>query len=333
MFAITPIPQSSDNCRIYSVERQDNAGEIKEFIASTPETRAICNDPFVLGINYTNRLRIAGAQVLRQLHEARIFNGTERSTHVLTILRGGLNFQIRESLAEAFGWSSHGSWFISAQRRLLDNSSGDWEIIEDSYNKIYQSPVADVIFGDVVATGTSLQHGLEKIRESLAPAMRCRSIIFFTIGGITAGDSLRNWKRQVASSLGQDVDCTVVYFEGIFGVAGDDTPVSVKLPGTDLLRRDGAMAPEFLRSQYDNPAFPIERCTIYDAGSRAFCVPEYLEDLRDYWSLVENQAASGVAYDSLVRERCPDVDPRRFGTVDLGDLARQHLARITEMLQ
>jgi len=328
MVALTPIAQSECNCKIYVVQGPEKTSGFTEFVVSTPETRAICNDPFVLGVNYTERMRSAGARVLSQLREARVFAGSERSTHVLNILRGGLNFQLREALADAFGWNFHGVWFISAQRRLVESGLNEWEIVEDSYNKMYASPVVDVVFGDVVATGTSLEHGLEKIRQMLSHAMRCRSLTFFTIGGAVAGESMRRWKRVVADSLGQDVACTVVYFEGIFGVAGEDTPVEVKLPGTDLLRRDGIMSPEFIQSQYEDPAFPIERCAIYDAGSRAFCVPEYLEDLHDYWARVEAQAAAGLDFATLARGRCPDIDPDRFGAVSLRDLARRQIKRL-----
>jgi hypothetical protein len=330
MFALTPIQQCDDTCRIYAVERATHSEDIREFIVSTPETRAVCNDPFVLGMDYTDRLRAAGARVLSHLRTAQLFCGSERSTHVLTILRGGLNFQLREALADAFSWNSHGSWFISAQRRLQDNGSGDWEIIEDSYNKMYSTPEVDVIFGDVVATGTSLEHGLEKIRQELSPTMRCKSLLFFTIGGARSGELLSLWKRQVAKSLGQDVACSVVYFEGIFGVAGPSTPVQIKLPGTDLLRRDGVMAPEFIDSQYEDPAFPLERCTIYDAGSRAFCAPEYLEDLHDYWEQVKKQANAGVTFASLLAERCPEIDPKKFGVVNLSGLVERQLERIKQ---
>jgi hypothetical protein len=215
----------------------------------------------------------------------------------------------------------------------VSEASTEWEIVEDSYVKLHQHPEFDVVFGDVVATGTSLRHGLEKIRGLLSTKMRCRSLTFFTIGGPITGECIEAWKREVAENLGQDVACSVIYFEGVFGVAHPQTPVRIKLDGTDLLRRDGAMAPQFIASQYENPAYPLERCTIYDAGSRAFHVPEYLADVREYWELVAEQAASGVTFSELVTERCPEVEPSRFGQIDLRDVARTQVERLSTMMR
>jgi hypothetical protein len=97
--------------------------------------------------------------------------------------------------------------------------------------------------------------------------------------------------------------------------------VSVKLPGTDLLRRDALLAPAFLESQYANPAHPLERCAVYDAGSRAFCLPEYLHDVLGYWQEVAAAAGRGVGYRELLAERCPRLDPERFGEVSLAKVA------------
>jgi hypothetical protein len=305
---------------------------VVEVVVSTPESRAICNDPFVLGIEYTRNLTAAGAKALRGLQEVELFTGSELSTHVLTILRGGLNFGLREALADAFSWNRHGAWFISAQRRLTDPTTGEWEIIEDAYAKIYPQGVVDVVFGDVVATGTSLRHGLLKLEEERSSSVCYRSITFFTIGAAVSGDILAEWKARIERAQGSPVHCVVVYFEGVFGVAGPHTPIRIKIDGTDLLRRDGAIAPEFLRSQLDDPAFPLERCTIYDAGSRAFHIPEYLEDVIDYWSKVKALADEGVPYGQLVRERCPEIDSHLFASVNLGELAHKRLQDLHEIL-
>jgi len=321
------------NCALYSVHRPEAPSGVVEVVVSTPESRAICNDPFVLGIEYTRNLTAAGAKALRGLREVELFTGSERSTHVLTILRGGLNFGLREALADAFSWNRHGAWFISAQRRLTDPTTGEWEIIEDAYAKIYPQGVMDVVFGDVVATGTSLRHGLLKLEEERKSSVSYRSVTFFTIGAAVSGDILAEWKARIERAQGSPVTCVVVYFEGVFGVAGPHTPIRIKIDGTDLLRRDGAIAPEFLRSQLDDPAFPIERCTIYDAGSRAFHIPEYLEDVIDYWSKVKALADEGVTCSELANERCPEIDSHCFASIDLGELAEKRLHALHRILE
>jgi hypothetical protein len=243
-----------------------------------------------------------------------------------------LNFELRNALAQAFNWNSHGSWFISAQRQIANPVTGEWEIIEDAYSKIYPNGEVDVVFGDVVATGTSLRHGLGKLAEVRKGSIRYKSVTFFTIGAAISGDILSDWKREVEAAQGSPVACNVVYFEGVFGVAGPTTPLRIKLDGTDLLRRDGIHAPEFDESQYENPLYPLERCTIYDAGSRAFHVPEYLEDVVDYWSQVAALARDGVTFQELVKERYPLVDTSRFKAVDLAQLAQSQIAACTSAL-
>jgi hypothetical protein len=197
---------------------------------------------------------------------------------------------------------------------------------------MYPQGDVDVVFGDVVATGTSLRHGLEKLLAARRDDVRYRSVTFFTIGGAIAGDIMCRWRRAVELAQGAPVACTVVYFEGIFGVAGPGTPIRIKLEGTDLLRRDGILAPEFDQSQYDNPLYPLERCTIYDAGSRAFNIPEYLEDVIDYWQHVAALAADGVTFQDLVRERYPSVDSSRFMSVHLPQLAQAQIAACRALL-
>ena len=113
----------------------------------------------------------------------------------------------------------------------------------------------------------------------------------------------------------------------MFAVPDRTTPLSVKLPGTDLIRRGATMADAFVESQYEDPAFPIERCAIYDAGSRAFAPDEYAEDVRGYWRQVKALAQSGMTYRQLLAERFPQLDAARFGEVDLLELADRQLAR------
>ena len=96
----------SPECVAYRAARPLPLEGVIEVIVSTPESRAICNDPFVRGIEYTRKLARASSRALTALRGADFFTGTEQTTSVLTILRGGLNFGLREALADAFGCSS-----------------------------------------------------------------------------------------------------------------------------------------------------------------------------------------------------------------------------------
>ena len=81
------------------------------------------------------------------------------------------------------------------------------------------------------------------------------------------------------------------------------------------------MAPEFIASQYEDPAYPLERCVIYDAGSRAFRVREYAEDVAGYWKQVLELAGRGMTFEDYLRERFPGLDAARFGEPGLRDIA------------
>ncbi|HAR66470.1 MAG TPA: hypothetical protein DCR55_09700 [Lentisphaeria bacterium] len=79
---------------------------------------------------------------------------------VLHILRGGLNFGLRDPWADAKGWNRHASAFVSAQRARQADNEEAWHITERDYAKVYLQNQAAIIFGDVVATGTSLDFAL-----------------------------------------------------------------------------------------------------------------------------------------------------------------------------
>ncbi len=280
---------------------------ISRWLISTPETRAICNDPFVYGVEYTDRLRRATAKVLQVLREEYSFGSPEQAV-VLHILRGGLNFGLRESLHRAFRWSTHTSAFISSQRVL--GQQGDWYISENRYQKVQLPDNAHIIFGDVVATGVSLEHAIIEIIEiAKQQGKSIHQLTFFTIGSERALEILTKADVACRKIFPEYEGSHVIYIEGIFGVANKSGSLQIAIPGTDLLRSPAVMAPEFIESQSGAPSYALERCTIYDAGSRAFSVQEYLEDIKEYWQQVRTLAEEGVSYIEYLQERFPE-DPR-----------------------
>ena len=321
-------PTSGGNS-LYLVKRKKNEFPgVTEFVATTPETRAICNDPYVFGLDYTNKLSSACAYSIGALYRSEHFRGSEASTSVLTILRGGLNFGLREALGASLGWNKHSAWYVSAQREVVNSETNSWTIKEDSYRKVFVGESADVVFGDVVATGTSLRHGLDILRQERQEGCAYSSVTFFTIGAPIATEIVSEWQKCIEQEQGRKVICNVVYFEGVFSVAQTGVNLSIKLDGTDLLRRDALMAPEFIESQYEHPGYPIERCTIYDAGSRAFHVEEYLDDVIDYWESVLRLTTEGMKFSDYVAERAPDISTDRFVDVSLNQLCEERLSRL-----
>jgi len=306
------------------------SGKLDAFLASTPETRRICNDPRCLGLDYTHSLSKACAAVLKAA--AGRLGLIERETAVVNILRGGLNFGLREALAEAFGWNVHATCYLSAQR-AKDDDGDNWHITENAYRKLRFPKEASLVIGDVVATGTSLAYALDTVVEAAhADGVKLKRIVFFTYGGEKAKEVLEAVDARCRCLFPGYAGTSLFFFEGVFAVADKATPLSIKIPGTDLLRRDAKMAPEFIASQNEDPAYPLERCIIYDAGSRAFAPDEYLEDVIGYWQQTRDLARSGVTYTQLAAERFPGLDISRFESVDLAELCDRQIGRLQKMI-
>ena len=319
---------SGKDCSLYSIA-DGKKTEIDRFIATTQETRQICNDPFTVGVKYTRKLENACTHVFKALKEINCFTPKEEDTIVFNVLRGGLNFGLREALANAYGWNTHGSAFISAQRARVSHNSEQWHITESHYKKVYVPREAVVVLGDVVATGTSLQHAMNELVKSVKEnRAQLTTLVFFTIGGRRSEGIVHAIDMKCRELFPKYEKSIIIYFEGRFEVANPKTELFIKITGTDLLRLNSLMAPEFIESQYESPSYAIERCTIYDAGSRAFWLPEYFEDLKEYWEGVLALAQNGTCYTELLKNRFSKLDVARFGDVDLAEVAGKQLDKV-----
>jgi hypothetical protein len=307
----------------------------KRYITTTPESRSICNDPLVYGVSYTSALRTAVTKTFKLFKEAGIEIAREKNSLILNILRGGLNYGIRDALFAAYGWSDTSSAFISSQRVFTDAEG--WQISENSYRKMPHIADADVIFGDVVATGTSLRHALAKlIEEKSVAGTSYRTLTFFTIGSAESERILEGAAAQCAELFPHFQGARMIYIEGIFGVPDKTSSLSIALQGTDLLRHPATLAPEFIESQKEALTYALERCTIYDAGSRAFDPHEYLTDVKEYWRKVEALGASGMSVYQYLQERFPEdsrlqdaVFEKEYSRADsLQKVAQEHLKKL-----
>lgn len=320
-----------ENGVIYRIE-DDVKTPVNRYVLSTPQSRAICNNPLVMGYEYTEKLEQACASFLRLAKNVTPLALDEKRSVVFNILRGGLNFGLRGALASAYGWNNHSSSFVTAQRARVIEGAEQWYITEDEYKKITFPERAQIIIGDVVATGTSLRHGLEiLVQEAVKQGTELGSILFFTIGGPKSEERLIEADATCRAHFPNYEGTCVCYLEGRFFVPTVESKVTIKITGTDLMRCNSLMAPEFIESNFADPAYPLERCTIYDAGSRAFQVHEYLEDVIDYWTMVLEQSKS-MSFKEVIAERFPELDTERFGDVSLEDVARYQLEKLEALL-
>ncbi len=278
---------------------------VDRYVSTSAESRSICNDPFVTGFEYTSKLQQSSTVALQLLKEGGVDFGEERKAVVFNILRGGLNYGLRAALHDAFDWNNHSSAFISSQR--AQDEKGEWYITENRYQKVYLPDDAHIIFGDVVATGVSLEHAILQLVDIAKEQQKnVKSMTFFTIGGSRSEEIMEKVDGACREAFTDFEGLRVIYFEGVFGVAQENSELQIALGGTDLLRSPALMAPEFIESQAEELSYPIERCTIYDAGSRAFHIEEYLEDVTDYWSQVRGLAENGTTLAAYVQERFPE---------------------------
>ena len=324
---LKPIAQT-DRCSLYQLE-SGGAQSINRFVASTEASRRICNDPTVFGVEYTEALKQACVEVLWEFNQTESCVLEEAETAVMHILRGGLNFGLREALHISLDWNRHVSAFVSAQRQRDEADTSRWHITEREYQKVYLPECASIILGDVVATGTSLQYAMDQLHKHIAESNgQIRSLVFFTIGSKKSEEIIAKSDAWLRERCEVYQGASVIYLEGCFAVAEPDTELSIKITGTDLIRRDSVLSPEFVESQYENSCYPLERCTIYDAGSRAFWLPEYLEDVREYWNETLALANNGMTFSQLLAERFPELSAERFGELSLQELCRTHLAKL-----
>ena len=296
---------SSPEISYYEIKGEEET-DLERYVISTPQTRKICNIPEVVGVEYTSLMEEAMISALRHLPGKEFFLVIpQRQFCVFTFLRGGLNFCLREALYHAYGFNNHASSFMTSQRYMVD---GKWIIKENQYRKLKAPDNATLLLGDVVATGVTLEQGfnvfLDYLREN---RIRLDNLIFFTIGCENSDRIMKEADRRLRLANPSYGRTIIVYLEGKFRVAEDDTNLRIKIPGTDLLRTDALVAPEFALSQYEDVAYPLERCTIYDAGSRSFDVPEYMHDVLDYWGQMKKLAERGLTLYEGMKERWPET--------------------------
>ncbi len=296
-----------DGCAWYRLGGDYEDSGLQRWVVTTPQTRDISNKPELLGVDYSRALQ---AGVRSAIESAPFRAGLEAVGQsrlcIMNFLRGSLNFGLREALRDALGTNRHVTCFMSSQRYRKD---GRWHVKEDMYRKMDIPQGAVLLVGDVVATGVTVSNGFDVISEYLQEQdLQPSGIIFFTIGCHKAEKALQAFHDRHSRQRSDYLGTHVVYLEGKFSLVDSQTPLHIGLPGTDLVKLDALLTPEFELSLYDAIPHILERCVIYDAGSRAFDVPEYLEDVLHYWEQVRRLAKRGFTLREAMRERWPETE-------------------------
>lgn len=283
----------------------DYAGAIQRYVVTTPDSRRICNEPELVGWQFTDAMRhaVTGALATAPFAGA-IQSVPQHRVCVLNFLRGGLNFDLRTALHDAYGMNHHVSAFMSSQRRRTE---GRWEVHEDMYRKLRIPDGAILMVGDVVATGATISNGLSVLLSHMTQlGSRLSMLVFFAVGCHKLEKHLEAFHERCLELFPNYEATHAVYLEGKFKLVDSKTHLRISIQGTDLIKPGALLAPEYALTQYGSLNYPLERCVIYDAGSRAFDVPHYLDDVAGYWTELRNLARRGWTMADALQERWPD---------------------------
>jgi hypoxanthine-guanine phosphoribosyltransferase len=265
------------------------------FLASTPNMRYLLTSPESCGITFQKQMSKAIKDVMTviyQLEDRPISKILSYSPiDILYILRGGLNFNLHINLSEVTGSFAEVS-FLSSQR--LDSEEG-FKIGESSYQKWSIQDSSLLCVGDICATGTTLKHTLDSALARYAiEEKKPRWLLVVTIGTSQLIQELVKYKEDLARVEPPHFEgLTVVFLEGIFHLYVRETFLSnTHLPFTDFFRKSTPCTFQFEDVSLSNPICFLERCAIYDGGSRAFEPKLYLNNLCRYWNTLRNQSSN-----------------------------------------
>lgn len=258
---------------------------LTRYVISSNGTRNMLCFPEILNRNFTDEMvkgltyAFIGIDRLENLSVI-----SSKSVNVFHILRGGLNFRLVEVLRNAFGYKWHSSSFVSSQRIKCGTS---FDISDDAYRKFVVPDSPTIYSGDIVATGASMDNALGYLtRYLIENRINLRNFVFVTIGCQEIEPILTHWDSEFRSAFSNYEKTILIYIEGRFAMASDETPLANCLPGTDLLRsyKLGSLhTPEFEYSQFEKLIIPLEACVIYDGGKKSFEPIHHMEEIRGFW--------------------------------------------------
>jgi hypothetical protein len=270
---------------VYEIQPRPKDSALRRYVVSTRDTRDLMNHPEIINCDFTNLMQNGITNALKGINFLeRLSVIPSKTVNVYHILRGGLNFNVRDALRKAYGYKWHSSSYISSQRILKE---GRFEISEDTYRKFELPDSATIYFADIVASGVSLDHAIGYIGAYLKRnGLNARNLVFTTIGCIEAERVLEEWDARFRGDFPGYDRTILVYLEGRFALASGDTPLRNFMKDTDLLKnyRLGALlSPEFEYSQFDRMVIGLEGCAIYDGGKKGFEPVNHIRDVLEFW--------------------------------------------------
>jgi hypothetical protein len=259
--------------------------DFKKYVVSTRCTRDLMNYPEIINCDFTNLMVNGLTNALKGINLLeRLSCINSKTVNVYHILRGGLNFEVRNALKKAFGYKWHSSSYLSSQRVLKE---GKFEISENYYRKFILPDEATVYTADIIASGGSLNNGIEYLYKYVKNRnSKLKNMVFITIGCVEAEKILEKWHNTLKENFPDYEKTILIYLEGRFGLANDNTKLYNSLPETDLLKSfkdDALITPEFEHSQFEKMIIGLEACVIYDGGKKGFEPVNHIKDIIEFW--------------------------------------------------
>ena len=250
------------------------------------------NFPEIVNSDFTNLMKNGLTNTLKGLNNiSHLSSISSKQVNVYHILRGGLNFEVRNALHKAFGYKWHSSSYISSQRH---EENGEFAIADDSYRKFQIPDNATVYSADIVASGASLDNSLHFLDSYMTTEkLKIKNFVFITIGCSKAEDVLEKWDAIFKKNHPEYEKTILIYLEGRFALGNKKLPLFNVLPNTDLLKnyKFGALlTPEYEFSQFEKMIIPLEACSIYDGGKKSFEPVQHIMDILDFWEKQERSA-------------------------------------------
>jgi hypothetical protein len=177
-------------------------------------------------------------------------------------------------------------------------SSGIFTVIEDEYRKWNLHDKSMICLGDIIATGTTMIRVLNDIGAAMkAEGKRARWLLLVVIGTFQSLQPVCRAINQLAAAVDLE-GATLIFLEQIFNLFDGSDPflAETHMAQTDFLRNSFPRALAFEEESLRRPLCYLERCAIYDGGSRAFEPQIYIDQLKLYW-----RRMAGIDHQALFR--------------------------------
>lgn len=246
------------------------------YVASSPVSCELMANPGVVGYTCLQALEPSTTAVLNYMNG----DGKLDNPHILTILRGGLNFPLEQGCFN-LGITVRSTDFVTCER-VIEN--GVITGLEIKYEKLIPEQDATILIGDIVASGETLEQCMPLVAARYKEVGgSIKRIIFFTIGGTKAIPLMERMTVELRKLWPDFEGFACVFYEGIFTVYEDKGVTGVNTPDIDFGWQGGAVAPEFRNYVMNTPLALFEKCIIYDGGARRFEIPNHIEEVAEYW--------------------------------------------------